>query len=86
MEDMQTENEALNCETEYLRGQCNDVATIEEQLKTVTAEQQRLKEVRDHMQLEMENFRDQCKDTAALADKGTNLYYKANVRQGIQRP
>jgi hypothetical protein len=82
MEDMQTENEALKCEIEYLQGQCNSTATIEGQIKTVTAEQQQLKEVRDHMQLEMENFWDQCKDIAALAEQRDKLILQSKCQAG----
>ncbi|PNF35878.1 hypothetical protein B7P43_G09253 [Cryptotermes secundus] len=69
LEAMQKDNDALKHETEYLQGQCNNVAAIKEQLKTVTAEQQHLKEVRDNLQLQMEHLQGQCKDIAEMTEE-----------------
>ncbi|PNF42429.1 hypothetical protein B7P43_G10553 [Cryptotermes secundus] len=69
LEAMQKENDALKHETEYLQGQCNNVAAIKEQLKTVTAEQQHLKEVRDNLQLQMEHLQGECKDIAEMTEE-----------------
>jgi hypothetical protein len=73
MEAMQKDNDALKRETEYLRSQCNNVAAIKEQLKTVTAEQQCRKEVRDAPQVEMEHPQGQYKDTSAMMEQKEKL-------------
>jgi predicted nuclease with TOPRIM domain len=69
MEAMQKDNNALKRETEYLRCQCENVPAIKEQLKTVTAEQQHLKKVRDALQLEVEHLQGQYKDIAAMTEQ-----------------
>jgi predicted nuclease with TOPRIM domain len=73
LEAMQKDNDALKHETEYLQGQCNNVAAIKEQLKTVTAEQQRLKKVRDALHLEMEHLWGHCMDIAATTEQRDEL-------------
>ncbi|XP_023711558.1 uncharacterized protein LOC111866644 [Cryptotermes secundus] len=66
MKAMQRDNEALKRKIEFLEGQCNNAEALKRRLKTVTAEHQRQKKVRNDMQLEMERMRGQCKDNAAL--------------------
>jgi chromosome segregation ATPase len=73
MEAMQKDNDALKHETEYLQGQCNNVAAIKEQLKTVTAEQQHIKEVRDALQLQLEHLQGQCNDIAEITKERDKL-------------
>jgi hypothetical protein len=82
LEAMQKGNDALEHETEYLQGQCSDVAATKEQLKTVTGWQKHLQKVRGALQLQREHLPGHCKDIAAMTEHRDKLILQGKRQAG----